>query len=111
MEGLPEPADQGIRLHIDESLFPVEELRVEQHRQPCGIIKSAWFDLALLVKSNLFAQEQNLSCQGRVGASHQRQEAQRITEQVLAHIYKRSRETSGNQGMPWRIPRQISQGK
>ena len=80
------PTGKSIRRYIDQSLRPIKEFGQEQHRQPCGIVESARLDRAFLVERELFAQEQDFSRQGGLGAGHQRKEAQRLPQKIVAYI-------------------------
>ena len=57
LKPLPMPAEEGLRLDVDQSFLPCEEPREKDQRQPCSIGRPPRFDFALEVKGELFPEE------------------------------------------------------
>jgi hypothetical protein len=51
------PAEEGVRLDVDQSVLPCEEPREKDQRQPCSVGRPPGLDLALEVKGELFPEE------------------------------------------------------
>jgi hypothetical protein len=54
LKTLPMPAEEGLRLDVDQSVLPCEEPREKDQRQPCSVGRPPRLDLALEVKGELF---------------------------------------------------------
>ena len=48
------PAEEGLRLDVDQSVLPCEEPREKDQRQSCSVGRPPGLDLALGVKGELF---------------------------------------------------------
>jgi len=57
LKTLPMPAEEGLRLGVDQSVLPCEESREKNQRQPCSVGRPPRFDFALEVKGELFPEE------------------------------------------------------
>ena len=57
LKTLPMPAEESLRLDVDQSVLPYEEPREKDQRQPWGVGRPPRLDLALEVKGELFLEE------------------------------------------------------
>jgi hypothetical protein len=61
-EALTMPRDEGSGLYDGQSVSPFEPMAEQHQRQASWIVGTSRFDLALLIKYKLLAQEQILGC-------------------------------------------------
>ena len=81
------PADQGLRLHHSQRLAPVEPAREPDQGEAGGVSSALRLDMALLVESELFAQEEIFGRLGGRWTQTQQPEAHGILQkrQQCAH--------------------------
>ena len=75
------PAEESLRLDVDQSVLPCEESREKNQRQPCSVGRPPRFDLALEVKGELFPEEHIFRSDRSGRTRAQQQESESIPSQ------------------------------
>jgi hypothetical protein len=80
MEALAVPTNEGSRLHDHQSPAPVKEPAELDQGDARGVVDTSGFDLAFLILSQLFAQEEILCGQDECWSQTQHDKPSRIEQ-------------------------------
>ena len=82
LESFTVPGDQGLGLHHDQSVTPIEPAAQQHQRQAGRVVGPSGLDLAFLVKGELLTQEQILGRQRGLWSQTECQEPEAVAEDL-----------------------------